>query len=98
MANKKNLKEPFSSEVAREMQKLSAEKRKKNNEERKLIKNRILERMDERDWDELIDGIIARAKQNVKDAEFLRDTIGQKPPTQNIIESDINEVIIIEDF
>lgn len=47
--------------------------------ENKLIRDRILERMGESDWDEYIDGIIARAKENKADAEFLRDTIGEKP-------------------
>ena len=79
MANEQNLKPPFSPTVAREMQKLSAEKRKQNTAERKLIKDRILERMGETDWDAYIDGIIARSKESRADAEFLRDTIGQKP-------------------
>lgn len=47
--------------------------------EQKLIKDRILERMGADDWDEYITGIIERAKDNKVDAEFLRDTIGQKP-------------------
>lgn len=47
--------------------------------EKKLIKDRILERMGADDWDEYIDGIIARAKESKADAEFLRDTIGEKP-------------------
>lgn len=47
--------------------------------EKKLIKDRILERMGASDWDEYIDGIIARAKESKADAEFLRDTIGEKP-------------------
>ena len=59
--------------------------------ERKLIKDRILERMGETDWDEYIDGIIVRAKENKLDAEFLRDTIGQKPTEH--IEADVNSVI-----
>lgn len=79
MANEQNLKEPFSPSVAREMQKRSADKRKQNNAERKLIKERILEKMGEEDWDAYITGIIERAKDSRADAEFLRDTIGQKP-------------------
>ena len=47
--------------------------------------------MGEADWDEYIDGIIARAKENKQDAEFLRDTIGQKPTEH--IEADVNSVI-----
>ena len=79
MANEQNLKEPFSPSVAREMQKKSADKRKQNNAERKLIKERILERMGESDWDAMIDGLIARATKSDKAFELLRDTIGQKP-------------------
>ena len=79
MANNENLKPINSVDVAREMQKKSAEKRKQNTAERKLIKDRILERMGESDWDAFIDGIIERAKESKADAEFLRDTIGEKP-------------------
>ena len=59
--------------------------------ERKLIKDRILERMGETDWDEMIDGLIERSKGSVKDFEVLRDTIGEKPKEQ--IEADVNSVI-----
>ena len=59
--------------------------------ERKLIKDRILERMGETDWDEMIDGLIERSKDSVKDFEVLRDTIGEKPKEQ--IEADVNSVI-----
>lgn len=90
MANEQNLKPPFSPSVAREMQKRSAEKRKQNTAEKKLIKDRILERMQAEDWDEYIDGIIARAKESKADAEFLRDTIGEKP-------ADKHEVKLNED-
>lgn len=57
----------------------SREKARANREERKLIKDRILERMGVEDWDDYIDGIIARAKESKADAEFLRDTIGERP-------------------
>lgn len=67
--------------------KRSAEVRREN----KLIKDRILERMGERDWDEMIDGLIQRSKDSVKDFEVLRDTIGQKPTEH--IEADVNNVI-----
>ena len=59
--------------------------------ENKLIKERILERMGETDWDEMIDGLINRSKDSVKDFEVLRDTIGQKPTEH--IEADVNSVI-----
>ena len=47
--------------------------------ERKLIKERILERMGESDWDTMIDNLIAKAQEDVKAFETLRDTIGEKP-------------------
>lgn len=91
MANEQNLVPIRSESVAREMQLKSAKKRSDNAKEKKLIRERILERMGEADWDEYIDGIIARAKENKQDAEFLRDTIGQKPTEH--IEADVNSVI-----
>lgn len=66
-------------EIARKGQEAST----KAKAEKKLIRERILERMKEEDWDAYIDGIIERAKENKADAEFLRDTIGQKP-TENV--------------
>ena len=96
MANIENLKPINSVDVAREMQKKSAEKRKQNTAEKKLIKERILERMGEDDWDAYINGIIERAKENKADAEFLRDTIGEKPVERiqvtEISQQDIDEV------
>ena len=47
--------------------------------------------MGETDWDEMIDGLIERSKDSVKDFEVLRDTIGEKPKEQ--IEADVNSVI-----
>lgn len=85
MANEQNLKRGnpdtqfVSGRVAVEAQLKSAKKRKENNAENRLIRERILERMGETDWDEYIDGIIQRAKESKADAEFLRDTIGEKP-------------------
>jgi Mn-containing catalase len=61
------------------MQKKSAKKRAQNRKETKLIKDRILERMGESDWDQMIDNLIARATDDTKSFETLRDTIGQKP-------------------
>lgn len=66
--------------------------------ERKLIKDRILERMGETDWDEMIDGLIERSKDSVKDFEVLRDTIGEKPKDQiEVTAMDINVVLDDED-
>ena len=92
MANEQNLKPPFSPSVAREMQKKSAEKRKQNTAEKKLIKDRILERMGESDWDLMIDNLIARAQEDTKSFETLRDTLGQKPKETLAVE---NEQIVI---
>ena len=54
--------------------------------EKKLIRERILEKIGESDWDEMIDGVIERAKNSDKGFEILRDTIGEKPieRTQNV--------------
>lgn len=95
MANEQNLQPIRKGELSKEEAKRrgslggvrSAEVRREN----KLIRERILERMGEADWDEYIDGIIARAKENKQDAEFLRDTIGQKPTEH--IEADVSSVI-----
>ena len=66
--------------------------------ERKLIKDRILERMGETDWDEMIDGLIERSKDSVKDFEVLRDTIGEKPKDQiEVTSMEINVVLDDED-
>ena len=97
MANTKNLK-PNSSpatrftsgRVAREAQLKSAAAKKRNNLERKLIKERILERMKANDWDEMIDGVIDRAKLTDKGFEVLRDTIGEKPKEDISISGTVN--------
>lgn len=95
MANIDNLKKGnpetqfTSGRVAVEAQRKSAEKRKQNTAEKKLIKDRILERMQAEDWDEYIDGIIARAKESKADAEFLRDTIGERPSDK--VELSVND-------
>lgn len=59
--------------------------------ENKLIKDRILERMGETDWDTMIDNLIQRASLDTKSFEVLRDTIGQKPTEH--IEADVNSII-----
>lgn len=60
--------------------------------ENKLIKDRILERMGEKDWNTMIDNLIARAQEDTKSFETLRDTIGQKPKDTLAVE---NEHIVI---
>lgn len=92
-----NLKPITSSEQAREMQKKAMEARKRNTAERKLIKERILERMGAEDWDEMIDQVIARAKESDKGFEVLRDTIGEKPTDKVEITDTTIEVNICED-
>ena len=95
MANEKNLK-PFTSDQSREEAVKngrkggirSGEVRREN----KLIKDRILERMGETDWDEMIDNLIARAKDDRQDFETLRDTIGQKPTEK--LEADVTQNVI----
>ena len=92
MANEQNLipgQHKFTLEEASRGGKRSAEVRREN----KLIKDRILERMGETDWDEYIDGIIERAKENKLDAEFLRDTVGQKPKDEISIDGPTRFVI-----
>lgn len=95
MANEQNLK-PFTSDQSREEAVKngrkggirSGEVRREN----KLIKDRILERMGEADWDVMIDNLIARAQEDTKSFETLRDTIGQKPKDTLAVE---NEHIVI---
>lgn len=81
MANPENLRTPSTSE-ARAMQRKSAAKRSQNIKEKKLIRERILERMSETDWDECIDNFIDRAKKGDRAFELMRDTIGEKPVDQ----------------
>lgn len=92
MANEQNLKPIRSESQAREMQLKSAKKRSENAKENKLIKDRILERMGEKDWNTMIDNLIARAAEDTKSFEVLRDTIGQKPKDTLTVE---NENIVV---
>jgi hypothetical protein len=82
MANEQNLK-PFTSDQSREEAVKNGRKggiaSGKAKRENKLIRDRILERMGETDWDTMIDNLIERASSDTKSFEVLRDTIGQKP-------------------
>ena len=78
MANEQNLK-PGSHKLTVEEQSRGGKKSAEVRRENKLIKDRILERMGESDWDTMIDNLIARASEDTKSFEVLRDTIGQKP-------------------
>lgn len=95
--NEKNLKPINSVDVAREMQQKSAEKRKQNTAERKLIKVRILERAQESDWDEMIDGLIKRAKKSNRAFEVVRDSVGEKPTWRGEVQvSDTDPALVAE--
>lgn len=83
MANVQNLKPikkgDLSKEELKKRQSNGGKKSVEARRERKLIKDRILERIGEADWDTMIDNLIDRAKDSPKDFEILRDTIGEKP-------------------
>ena len=83
MANEQNLKPirkgDLSKEELKKRQSNGGLKSAEARREKKLIKDRILERMGEDDWDAMIDGLINRAMQTDKAFELLRDTVGQKP-------------------
>lgn len=97
MANEQNLKPIRDSQVARELQEKSVEKRKQNDKERKLLKQLLIERTKSKDLEEMLDNLIQRAKETDKGFEIYRDTIGEKPTDKveaNItanIEVDIDE-------
>ena len=79
MANTDNLKPVRTKEEARERGRNGGVASGKARKENKLIKDRILERMGEKDWNTMIDNLIARASEDTRSFEVLRDTIGQKP-------------------
>ena len=83
MANEQNLKgHGFHERTATEQREIARQGGIRSGEvrrENKLIKDRILERMGEADWDVMIDNLIARAQEDTKSFETLRDTLGQKP-------------------
>jgi len=96
MANEQNLipirKGELSSEEAKRRGSLGGVRSGEVRRENKLIKDRILERMGETDWDVMIDNLIARAQEDTKSFETLRDTIGQKPKDTLAVE---NEHIVV---
>lgn len=79
MATTENLKPVRTKEEARERGRNGGIASGKARREQKLIRDRILERMGETDWDTMIDNLIERASSDTKSFEVLRDTIGQKP-------------------
>ena len=90
--NIENLRTP-STEEAREMQLKSAQKRSQNIKERKLIRAVIEERLGNEDLEEIVDNLIARAKENSKDFETLQAAIGQKP-VERIMVADVEQSVI----
>ena len=92
--NIKNLRTP-STEEAREMQLKSAQKRSQNIKERKLIRAVIEERLGNEDLEEIVDNLIARAKENSKDFETLQAAIGQKP-IDKVMVADVDQSVIDE--
>ena len=92
MANEQNLRPVRTKSEARERGRNGGIASGKARKENKLIKDRILERMGEKDWNTMIDNLIARAQEDTKSFETLRDTIGQKPKDTLAVE---NEHIVI---
>ena len=92
--NIENLRTP-STEEAREMQLKSAQKRSQNIKERKLIRAVIEKRLGNEDLKEIVDNLIARAKENSKDFETLQAAIGQKP-IDKVMVADVDQSVIDE--
>lgn len=90
--NIENLRTP-STEEAREMQLKSAQKRSQNIKERKLIRAVIEERLGDEDLEEIVDNLIARAKENSKDFETLQAAIGQKP-VEKVMVAEVEQSVI----
>lgn len=90
--NIENLRTP-STEEAREMQLKSAQKRSQNIKERKLIRAVIEERLGNEDLEEIVDNLIARAKENSKDFETLQAAIGQKP-VEKVMVAEVEQAVI----
>lgn len=93
-ANLQNLRTP-STEEARAMQKLSAQKRSQNIKERKVIKAIIEERLKEGDLEEIADNLINRAKHDSRDFEVLQAALGQKPKDEISLDGG---VVILDDI
>lgn len=100
MANEQNLK-PFTSNQSHEEAVKNGRKggirSGEAKRERKLIRDRILERMGEDDWDKMIDGLIERAIADTKSFESLRDTIGEKPSDKVELDATVDIVVSIDE-
>lgn len=56
--------------------------------EKKIIKEEILKRMTEDDWEKIIAGVISRASESDKGFETFQASIGQKPKEEIVAETD----------
>lgn len=97
MANEKNLKPVRTKTEARERGRNGGIASGKARKENKLIKDRILERMGESDWETMIDNLIARAQEDTKSFETLRDTIGQKPKDELNVDTTVSINVELDD-
>lgn len=64
--------------------------------EKKILREEILKRLSAKDMDEITQNLIARAKDNDRSFEVLRDTIGQKPTDKAEVTTDITIVDILK--
>lgn len=102
MANEQNLKPirkgDLSKEELKKRQSNGGLKSAEARREKKLIKDRILERMGESDWDTMIDNLISRAMETDKAFEILRDTVGQKPSEKVDLSIEDESARAIDDY
>ena len=75
MANEQNLKPWKSVEEAREKGRKGGIRSGEAKREKKILKDEILKRMNESDWEDMCKRLIARAKNNDRAFELFRDTI-----------------------
>lgn len=89
MANEKNLipQNKRTKSERREIAKKGGLKSGEVRREKKLWKEEICKRLNAKDFDEIIDNLVKRAKENDKSFEVLRDTMGQKPKEEVNIET-----------
>lgn len=102
MANEQNLKPirkgDLTKEELKKRQSNGGKKSAQARRENKLIKDRILERMGESDWDTMIDNLIGRAMETDKAFELLRDTVGQKPSEKVDLSIEDESARAIDDY
>lgn len=102
MANEQNLKPirkgDLTKEELKKRQSNGGKKSAQVRRENKLIKDRILERMGESDWDTMIDNLISRAMETDKAFEILRDTVGQKPSEKVDLSIEDESARAIDDY